>query len=491
MSTRWELIDTLLGGTEAMRQAGQVFLPQYEKESNKHWQQRLDRNVLTNMIEMTSDHLVGQALKVAPQPDEDVPDAIVELLEDVDGQGTGFPVFAHKIFKDGIEKAFTHVLIDYPSTNTFNADGEPRTLADDRAENLRPYWVHIPPENLFFAHSAVINGREVLTQIRFFEMETEIVGWEEVFYKRIRVLQRVGLESGKTGVEWQLWEEREIKGKKKEWVQIGGGLMDVEEIPLVTFYTTRDGFMVGKPPLTDLAHLNVAHWQSTSDQRNVLTVSRFPILAASGALSEDTEGKITVGPHSFLFMPDPQGKFYYVEHDGKAIEAGRLDLKDLEEQMANYGAEFLKKRPANEGVTARVLDTSENLSALQVWILDFKDALENMLMFTAQWMKLDDGGSIMLDSDDVGLSEADTTHLDAIDKARKNKDISRKAYLEELKRRSVLSEEFDIEEDAAERESEAPSPELSMFGPGGQPIQPGSSNPLDPNNPDDNEDPDA
>lgn len=268
--------------------------------------------------------------------------------------------------------------------------------------------------------------------------------------------------------------------------------MDIDEIPLVTFYTVRDGFMVGKPPLTDLAHLNVAHWQSSSDQRNVLTVARFPILAASGTLGEDEEGKITVGPHSFLFMPDAQGKFYYVEHSGDAIEAGRNDLKDLEEQMANFGAEFMKKRPGNEGQTTRLLETSESLSSLQVWVIDFKDALENCLRLTAKWMGSDEetGGSVLLDSDDIGIGEADTAHLDALDKARTRKDISRKAYLEELKRRQVLSEEFDIDDDADELEDEAPDPAdamSQMFGPGG-PGQPLPGQPLPPGQEPDDED---
>lgn len=467
MAHRWILIDTLLGGTEAMRAAGESFLPKYERESNTHWQNRVDRTVLTNFLEITSDHLVGQALKTSPQLDEDVPEDIEALMEDVDGQGTGFAVFARKIFKDGLDKAYTHVLVDMPSPSP-NADGSARTLQQDRDDGLRPYWIHIPPENLIFAHSTMVNGKETLTHIRFKEDVVEVQGWEEVTMQRIRVMLRAVDENDNLVTAWQLWELRQIRGKKEEWVQIDAGIMDIDEIPLVTFYTEREGFMIGKPPLTDLAYLNVAHWQSSSDQRNVLTVSRFPMLAASGALSEDEEGNLTVGPHSFLFMPDPQGKFYYVEHTGAAIDAGQRDLEHLEETMASYGSEFMKKRPANEGVTARVLDSAESLSSLQVWVIDFKDALENMLALTSKWLHGDEdgGGSVILDSDEIGLSEADTAHLDALDKARARKEISRKAYLTELQRRKVLSEDFDIDDDEKERDSEAPSDELNMFGPG-------------------------
>ena len=38
------------------------------------------------------------------------------------------------------------------------------------------------------------------------------------------------------------------------------------------------GFMTAHPPLMDLAWLNLAHWQSASDQRHILHVARVPIL---------------------------------------------------------------------------------------------------------------------------------------------------------------------------------------------------------------------
>ena len=94
MSHRWILVNTVLEGTEAMRASGEAFTPRYERESQEHWEQRIHRTVLSNFVELTSDHLTGQALKVPPEADEDVPENIQELMEDVDGQGTGFATFA-------------------------------------------------------------------------------------------------------------------------------------------------------------------------------------------------------------------------------------------------------------------------------------------------------------------------------------------------------------------------------------------------------------
>src|SRR5690606_14578341 len=115
--------------------------------------------------------------------------------------------------------------------------------------------------------------------------------------------------------------------------------------------------------------------------------SRFPILACSGASGEDSD-PVVVGPNKVLYNPDPQGRFYYVEHTGQAIAAGRTDLQDLEQQMASYGAEFLKRRPGNQTATARALDSAEASSDLQAMVGLFEDAVAHALDITADWMRL-------------------------------------------------------------------------------------------------------
>jgi len=48
--------------------------------------------------------------------------------------------------------------------------------------------------------------------------------------------------------------------------------------------------MQAKPPLLDLAWLNVEHWQSASDQSNILHVARVPICSP-----RISEGGLIVG----------------------------------------------------------------------------------------------------------------------------------------------------------------------------------------------------
>ena len=231
--------------------------------------------------------------------------------------------------------------------------------------------------------------------------------------------------------------------------------MDIDEIPLVTFYAERTDFMISKPPILDLVDLNITHWQSSSDQRSILTVARFPMLAGSGVTDEDN--KLKVGPRQWLFTSDAQGKYYYVEPDGKAIAAGRDDLSDLENQMSSYGAEFLKKRPGTQTATARALDSAEATSPLQDMVLRFIDAMNQALTLTGKWADIEEPGFVTVNAE-FGLTAQEDADLRALTDARKNRDLSRRKYLNELRRRGTLPVDFDAEENDFEIERE-----LSQF----------------------------
>jgi hypothetical protein len=449
MAPAWAKIEMVLAGTEAMRAAGSRYLPQHQNEKDTAYRERCARTTLLNMAQITLDAWVGRPFSDPIKVEDDVPAKVKELLDDVDLQGNAVGVFARNWFREGTAKAFAHVLVDFPS----RPDNMPRSLADDAKESLRPYWTFIKPENLIAAYATIINGREVLTHARIREYIIQRVGFEEKAVLRIRVFDRVLPGEGTPGVYFSLWE-LQGEGKKAEWAEVQPkALLDIDEIPIVTFYADRQGVMLGKSPIEDLVDLNIRHWQSTSDQIHVLTVARFPILAVSGVV-EDESKPVVVGPNRTLTTPDPAARWYYVEHSGAAIAAGRTDLLDLEEQMSNYGAQYLKKRPDRESATARALDAAEATSPLQDAAMRFNDALNQALYLTAKWMKLDEGGALSI-AMDFGPEIVYPADFDALKAARQGRDISRETFLRELERRGVLGDEFDIDEDKEKLDGEA------------------------------------
>lgn len=460
MNSRWATMDVVLGGTETMRAAGEMVLPQHERETDDQYEERRIRATLFNVTDQTLQSLVGRPFSDPVTLGDDIPGQIRSVLEsDIDGLGNDLQVFARNWFEEGLSKAFAHVLIDVPAAPegtgpALEEGGNVRTLRDDQGRS--PYWILIHPENVIFMSAIVVNGREVLDHVRIAEIQVTRVGFAFTFKQRIRVFNAPAVDGEMATFQvWELQEKKKAQEKDK-WEIIEEGELGVPFIPLVTFYTDREALGVGKPPLLDLADLNIAHFQSDSDQVVTLTVARFPILAAIGNF-DDSEGELQVGPKKILVNPDPNGDFKYVEHQGKAIEAGRQYGLDLVGQMEGFGGQFLTKKPGNETATARALDSAEATSPLQDMTFRFIDALEEALDMTAIWLGIQSGGGSVEMATEFGPEESDAADLNSLDKANTRRVISDRRYATELQRRGVLSDDYDFEEDQAEVASDKES----------------------------------
>jgi hypothetical protein len=443
----WTLTATLRQGTDAMRLAGKDYLPMEKDEDPSSYRARLARSVLTNLYKKTADKLVGKPLKKPIICEEDVPEEIKQLLDDVDSVGTRLDVFAAQVFKQAVDDGVTHILVEFPNSNALgqeigefrNPDGtRALSVAQAKKLNVRPYARHVKSEDLIGWQWEMIDGKKVLTQIRIFEWgrsPSPDNEFEQVKTERIRVIERN---------VWALYEKRkQDKEGQSEWVRIESGVNSLGEIALTTLYTNKTVFMCGRPWLEDIAWLNVAHWQSDSDQRNLLHVARVPILFAKGFGDDDSKFSLSVGAATYVKGPS-SADLKYVEHSGKGIEAGRNDLKDIEERIQQLGLEMLIKRPTgNTTATARALDQAEADSALGMASQELENCLEEMLVWFAKWLELgDDGGSLSVFKD-FGIEQADAADIEILLKAKQAGEISQVTFLKEIKRRGLLSDDFD------------------------------------------------
>jgi len=452
MSASWEKIRTVLAGTAAMRAAGERYLPRHSAENRRNWFVRARTAVLHNKAKEILDAWVGRPFSDPVHVAEDVPDEVAELLKDVDLEGNDVTVFCREWFREGLAKAFAHVLVDSP---VVGAEG--RTLEDDRRERVRPFWSFIRPENLIAAETTVVGGREILTHVRILEKSIRRDGYEEREVVKIREFNR---DPGGS-VSVKTWVNPDEK-HKDDWIPDGPPrLLGIDEIPVVTFYAARSGLLEGIPPIEDIVDLNIAHWQKKSDNDNALRVASFPILSATGIADEEAK-MITVSPMKLLYSTNPQARFLYVEHGGQAIAAGRQDVLDLEAQMAEHGAEFLTRKPGTQTATARALDSAESTASLTDSIIRFNDSVRQVMYLTGKWMGLEEGteGTISV-AEDMGPETTDAADQNTLGGARTRGDISRRRYLSELQRRGILGDDFDYEQN----EKELAGEETDMFTP--------------------------
>lgn len=440
----WGLPRALMGGTKEMRKRTVDYLPLEPKESIQAYNNRLNRTTLYNAFGRAVRTLTGKLYTAPVNVDEDTPAQISDLFEDIDRQGRDLTRFMWDLTQDAMQTGVAHILVDYPP----RPEGV-TTQGQEKAANLRPYWVHIKAENLIGWRFAKVDGVPQLSQIRIRECAIEADGeWGEKSVERIRVL---GIGT------YEVYEKRDQNGKT-EWVQIESGINTLKQIPLATVYTNRKEQLTGTPVLEDLARLNVAHWQSSSDQRAILHIARVPLLFATG-LEEEEPGKVQEISASRMFKGPTGATLAYVEHTGKAIEAGQKDLDVMENQMAILAMEpMLQKQTGHSTATGKAIDTAEAHSLLQIIAKGIEDSIEQAMQFTGAWLNIQPKqcGGVEIECD-FNLLSKDATDIVELGKANAGGKISDRAYAVELQRRGTLSEDFDFDKDQVELATQAPA----------------------------------
>ena len=257
------LVAALLGGTKAMRAAGKTYLPQWPGEDDETYKLRLAVATLFPAYARTIDVLSAKPFSKPVTLGEDVPERLKPWLQNVDLAGRDLHSFLSEITQEAMGYGFSGILVDFPKA------GNLVTKADEQAAGVRPYFVQVHVQNILGWLPKTATSLEGLTQLRLLECVSVPDGdFDTKEIEQVRVLGRG---------TWQIWRQRET-GSKKEWVLHEEGITSLKAIAFVPVYGKRLGYMQATPPLLELAYTNIEHWQSKSDQQNILHVARVPIL---------------------------------------------------------------------------------------------------------------------------------------------------------------------------------------------------------------------
>lgn len=439
MAKNWPIAEALLGGTVAMRAAGQTYLPKWPNEEQPSYNTRLGVATLFPAFGRTIGVMSGKPFSKQLTLADDVPAKIKTWCDDADQQGNNLHSFSAVVMAEALGFGICGVLVDYPKVGD-----TVRTQADERAAGVRPYLVFVRHAQILGWKSERAAGVTRLTQLRM--AETKEVPDGEFGVKtepRVRVL-----EPGK----WSVY----MPGAKAEddWTLEEGGTTTLTVIPFVPFYGKKLGLMWGKSPLLDLAYLNVKHWQSQSDQDTILHVARVPILAIIGA-EEGTA--LTVGASTAVRLP-MQADMKFVEHTGAAIDAGAKSLEALESQMITTGAELLVIKPGEQKSATQSNNEAEaNKSDLQRIVESFEDSIDQVLQLMADWVGEAQGGHASLFKD-FGAATLTDASAQLIVSMQQGGLITKETALREMQRRGMLAADIDPEKELAAVEEEGPPP---------------------------------
>ena len=412
MQSHWGLIEDLVEGTSKVRGKSRIYLKQEPREEDESYDVRLSRSVCPPYYVRMERMLAGMLTR-KPVRLSDVPDVIEEQLFDVDLEGNNLTNFVYNISRLCIRYGHVGVLVDAP------ADGG------------RPYWIPYTPRDIIGWRTEVKDGKRELTQLRLMERVVKPKGkYGEETVEQIRVLEPN---------IYKLFQ----RNNDGDFKQVDEGTTSLDFIPFAIAYSNKVGIYESRPPLEDIAELNIKSYQIQSDYDNQLHISAVPMLAFFGFPAAAEE--VSAGPSEALSLPEGSSASY-IEPNGNSFTAQRDRIDKLEYQINELGlAAILGQKMSAETAQSQRIQRSQGDSTMMVLSQQIQDLLDNCLKFHAAFLNQSVAGTSFVNRDFVDTS-LEPQQVDNLLKIFAQGVIDQEELLKKLVEGEVLSEDFDVEE---------------------------------------------
>lgn len=419
MGSAWRMIADIYAGSEAVRQAGEIYIPRHSREPDQAYADRLDNALVYSFLKQTVDELTGRAF--SREPVFDLPESEAEqwrdvFLPDVDRSRRQASSVLRRWFGEGLKFGASHMVVE------------------QREDDERPFWRMLDVLDVFFLS---LDEKGDIEELRYTRDVIERDGFAEIVISEIVRMTPEIVEVYR-------------QDRKEKWQIESATENRFGKVPMVSFFIEREGALTCELPLQELAELTINHTRKLSDLDTILRIASFPILAMQSASAEDGPPMV-IGPHTLLTL-EPEARAFYVEHSGASINVLADNLKALEERAATFGARLIKKRPSVETATGAVVAQNQALAPLQAYVIGFAEAVNEALAITQEIWGVSNRPTFRMSVDFL----APETDTQTIVRLRELGDLSRFDALSELKRRGIFSSQFDIENNEDRLSNEGP-----------------------------------
>ena len=248
-------------------------------------------------------------------PALEAPAALLAIADDLTLAGQSASLVARDAMAEVLQVGRVGLLVEYPQ-----AQGDaPVTLAQAQAAGRRPYVTTWAAESIRQWQTARVNGAVQPVLVVLCE-DVEVQGADAYAPECVEQLRELRLEP--EGYVQRLWRQ-DAQGK---WVQYGADVVPlraggrVPYIPFLVVGPNEISMRVQKPPMLDLACVNLGHYKNTADLEHGAHFTGLPTAVVSGYRAEDDE-VLSIGSTEAWVFPAPDAKATYLEFSGQGLGA--------------------------------------------------------------------------------------------------------------------------------------------------------------------------
>jgi hypothetical protein len=440
---RWQRARHANDGEDAVKDAGETYLPKLEDQTSRDYDAYKQRAVYFNATGRTVDGFVGM---INRKP------AMVELpaqIEDMEEAATKDGSSLEELTKDATENMLISgrlgLLVDRPPQ-----ENEPAYLVCYNAEECIN-WREDDDDELLM----------VVLQEGYFEQASNDDPYKLIAKVRYRelvmaeILDEGGEPTGTTGYVQRIWEQdtnpqsNSAAGEYRIIEQIVP-LKDGQPLDHIPFFFVNPkgvGNEVYNPPILDIANVNLAHYRNSADIEHGRHLTALPTPWVSGVDASDTGGDLPLGSGKAWRLPE-NAQTGFLEFQGTGLSSIQEGMEEKERKMAALGARMIEapRTGVEAAETARIHQAGTSATVGDV-AGSIGQGLEAALKEAAEWEGADpDAVTVELNKDfvDAKLTPQEITAL--VDAYLKGA-ITQETLLHNLKSGELLPEDRSIDEE--------------------------------------------
>jgi hypothetical protein len=377
-------------GLTVDRRNARKYLPQpnptdRSSENDARYKAYVERAVWYNMTSRTRDGLVGQVFLRPPV--STIPKELSMLEDNADGDGLNLEQVSKRSVQSAISFGRGGLLTDYPPTNGAT------TVAEMKTNNIQPtikqYW----PWQIINWATIQRGAKHVLSLVVLKEInKVEVDEFQLEDAITYRVLRLDPTTWTYTVTIWsktapdkadhsptQTYTPRDSNGKA------------FDEIPFQFTGSEANDVWPDRPPLYDLASINIAHYRNSADYEESCFMVGQPTPVITGVTEQWVEnvlkGAVQLGSRGSISLPpNADAKLLQAEPNQMPLEA----MKAKEEQALALGAKLVMNQKTVRTATEVMVDTTSESSTLHNVAKNVSAAMEKCLKWACRFVGADD-----------------------------------------------------------------------------------------------------
>lgn len=400
LKERWEVCREIIAGEDVVKQRGEKYLPMathkcqdIQKARYKAYKMRTPFIPFTYMAYQVQHAMVFRRTPTVVCSDEFKNSG---LLDNVDGRGNSLYQFCSNSFDDLLKTGFGGILLDMPPAQ------EGMTVYDAEKEGIRPYLTYYLAEEII---NKIFDNSKGISRLKLVVLKEKVNVYRDEFTLLNRERYRVLAINDQGFYEQRIWspvynDKDEITDITVTVVPVFVNGKQIDYIPFVLLPTD----IAEKPPLYDLAMMNVHHYQVMADYYNGLHKVTMPTGYITGYTPKtDEDGdddEIVLGDDVFITEENPDARFGVLSYAGEGMEHTKDGIDKIENLIAGI---FMKsiapdKKTSETAESAYVHRSGEN-ARLATFARNVSEKLSQIIQWYEEWNNYEGAVEIHLNYD--------------------------------------------------------------------------------------------